>query len=527
MRQNKFYLLLFCMAVYTGLFFSCSNDEEAGGYPGNVPLETDAEFLRLSDNDTNVAATLTVLSNAPEVSLRWATTADCNIDTTTTTLKVKGGKAVLPVRWMNKLADGKRGPEGVAYKAGVEITAGEYSKYVPLVWAQEVDSTKVMESVLTRAGGDTRQTGQITMDPVTVNMDPVNGGEMSLTLTGVPYALMDFSEFSSALNIDMSAMPNMITGNTVLSFRWKSGGAPSSAFSVRVVAMSSGLVQTGYVNYSPDGKPSLEYVSSNLPAGKIPYAGATYTFEFRGTYTGDLKLRASAGGKMIAEGAAVTNFRPSVTVPIHTGIVPREITFQYKRNDDNWTELPATTSRMQSHPADGIVCAGYTWATGNLRKVGSTYKFQERQESYSGLWNGGDYWRWNELDPLIWNNENLSIYWKTERDPCRQVAPAGTWRTPTRDELHSLINTTNSWGTLNGVKGRFFGTDKELFLPAAGYRPKDKSIRGATELGFYWGSSQDNYNGNAYMLAFKAEQARVDNQAHRGNASQIRCISSK
>lgn len=524
MRISKYYLLAFCIAVCSGLLFSCNNEEEPGGVLNGIPLDTDQEFIRLADDNTGTAAMLTVLSSEPEVSLKWFTTPDCNIDTTLSVLKIKGGKGVLPVKWMNKLENGKRGPEDIAYKAGVELTAGEYSKYIPLVWAEEVDSTKILESVRTRSGGVSR-VEQITMIPSTVNMNDADGGVMSLCLTNIPYVILDVSEFTPELNIDMAQIPGFITESTILNFKWKAGGAPSFSFSARVVAMSGGLVQTGYVTYTATAPPeTLNYASSNLPTGKIPYPGGTYTFTFTGTYPGNVQVRALSGGVVLATGTAVADKQPAVTVPENMTNATRDIFFQYKRADDVWAELPANTVRTQGHPGEGIICGGYTWAPGNLIKVGNVYKFQTWQETYSGVWDGGDYWRWNELDPLAWQNSDLSSTWDNAKDPCQQVAPAGTWRTPTSNELTALANTPNAWGNRNGVAGRYFGPNNEVFLPAAGYRPKAQSITMTGTVGFYWASSQMFANGNVYILGFDSERVNVDYNAHRGNSSQIRCI---
>lgn len=91
---------------------------------------------------------------------------------------------------------------------------------------------------------------------------------------------------------------------------------------------------------------TLDYVSSNLPAGNIPAEGGTYTFTFNGTYTGNVQMRILLDGVAQAPGSAVTNKQPQVNVPLNAG-VPRAITFQYKRDDRDWTNLPVSTDRRQ------------------------------------------------------------------------------------------------------------------------------------------------------------------------------------
>lgn len=533
MKKNRCYcFFILCLTVLSGTLFSCTNEEDANVYPdGSKGLQTDVEFLRLTDNSTDVAGKLEIMSNMPEVTLKWNTAPNCNLDTLQTSITLKNGRGVLPIKWQEKLEEGKRGPKDLAYKAGVQIIAGEYSKYVPLVWAEEIDSVKLAESSIKTRTTDQEilpRVGQISMFPSTVQLNDQNGGVMSITLTDINFVILDLSEFTADMNLDLADIPSFITESQVLNFRWKAGGAPAFAFSARVVAMSEGLVQYGYVNYAPPVDPgTLNFVNSNLPAGNIPQSGGTYRFIFDGTYTGTIQLRCLVDGVVAATGAAVTNKTPSVSVPQNIATNKRNVTFQYKRENGDWVGLPAGTNRIQDEQGAGIMVAGIKWASGNLVKVGNIYKFYDRQEQYSGVWNGGDYWKWNTLDPYSWQNAGLSVSWNTANDPCRQVAPVGTWRTPTSNELTALMQSPNSWGYNNGVAGRYFGYNNELFLPAAGYRPKKQSITGAGAIGFYWASSQRVAGGNVYILGFESGRINVDYNAHRGNASQIRCVSAR
>ena len=64
-------------------------------------------------------------------------------------------------------------------------------------------------------------------------------------------------------------------------------------------------------------------------------------------------------------------------------------------------------------------------------------------------------------------------------------------RTPSKDEWEELMaNTTATWATVNGVRGRMLAASNgnRLFLPAAGYR-NGTSLNGADSLGLYWSSS--------------------------------------
>jgi uncharacterized protein (TIGR02145 family) len=67
------------------------------------------------------------------------------------------------------------------------------------------------------------------------------------------------------------------------------------------------------------------------------------------------------------------------------------------------------------------------------------------------------------------------------------------WRMPTKEEWQELYNnTTVTWTTQNGVKGRLFtaSNGNSLFLPAAGFR-NGSNLGHAGSLGDYWSSSLD------------------------------------
>ena len=253
-------MIFLFLAMLTGLFAACQNENDFDGLAANG-LDVDAQFVKLADDNTDIAGQLVIRSNVSEINIEWNTDSICNIDTTQTKISVKNGICTLPVKWKEKQADGAYGPNGVAYKAGVQITAGKYSKYVPLVWAERIDSTKIVESIpLTRAAGDALpKVAQITMTPTTVRMNYQNGGTMYVGLNDVPYAVFDISEFTPDLNIDLTLIPDFIETSRPISFKWTAAGAPSRNFSVNFIAMSEGISQIGTVTYSVQ-ETTLDYI---------------------------------------------------------------------------------------------------------------------------------------------------------------------------------------------------------------------------------------------------------------------------
>lgn len=241
---------LACIGLLSYGLSSCNNEDDTT-INAVAGLEVDADLLKLTDNGTYVAGELSIASSSKDIQLIWNTDSICNLDTSLTSISPQNGRYILPIKWQKHLTDSTFAPKNIAYKAGLKIVAGEYSKYIPLIWAEKIDTTKVMESLLQTRAADTPmpKVTQITMTPSTVNMNDENGGTMYIGLSNVPFVIFDWSDFTSDMNIDMSAMPTSIQTSTMLNFKWKSGGAPAFEFSANVIAMSEGLTQIGVVEY--------------------------------------------------------------------------------------------------------------------------------------------------------------------------------------------------------------------------------------------------------------------------------------
>lgn len=344
------YLLLFT-TLATFLLVGCSNEEETDSIINEGQhLEVNADFIKLVDDSTHTAGELSILTHEPEVTITWNSSPDFNIDTTVTTIPVRNGKATLPIQWSKIMEDGKYGPSTIAYRAGVQITAGNYTKYVPLYWAEKIDSTKVLKSqVQTRAAGNAMpRLAQISLLPAELNMSDQKGGVMAVTISDLPFVIMDISDIRSNYNIDVSKFEPILYNSTVLNFNWTSAGHPNFGFTARVVFMAEELIVTGAVIYNTSGGGSSElaYQSSNLPSA-IPWPGGTYTFTFTGSYTGGLQVRSMVRGVQDVAGPVVYNKQPYVTVSANRTYVTRDVTFQYRRAGQEWLPLPTSTNRIQ------------------------------------------------------------------------------------------------------------------------------------------------------------------------------------
>ena len=115
---------------------------------------------------------------------------------------------------------------------------------------------------------------------------------------------------------------------------------------------------------------TLVYDRSTLPTGNIPQSGGTYTFTFTGTYTGEVQVRALIDGVAQTPGTSATNKQPQVSVPASTLATTRNITFQYKRADGDWTALPTSTNRVQDGTNGGGETPGGNITPGKILPPG-------------------------------------------------------------------------------------------------------------------------------------------------------------
>ena len=222
------------------------------------------------------------------------------------------------------------------------------------------------------------------------------------------------------------------------------------------------------------------------------------------------------------------------TTPV-TNLLNKSITFTGKTMEAG----KSYTLRVGFKQAPGIVVPGINvyWAKGNVRSLnsGATFSFYPNQYDYSGVWNGGDYFCWNTLNPLSLTSSNTTATYDPATDPCTKVAPAGTWRTPTKAEQDALIAAGSVWGTYGGKNGRFFGTttvpaeadkSKYVFMPAAGYRSNGSTTMGSVGTnGGYWSATPDGAT-DAYFLYFLSTNAST-NSNNRDFGFTVRCVSDK
>lgn len=460
------------------LLYGCNAEDNEMTNIVNKGFDIGSTFVRLSDDSTQTAGYLDIVSNVPKLSLKWNALADFNIDTTSCTVEPSGGKYRLPIKWNKKLKDGNYGPSTKAFEGGVTISDGNDSKYVRLFWTDGLDSVQIAkESIMTRSGEERAPILLDLFPTEQVIMHQELGGAVFVQFSGIPVVSLNLTNLTSETNIDIQSLPMMMYQPGEVKFKWKNDLAPNINFAkaVRVTATSS-VYKDIIVTYQiPDVNPAyyefksslpenggllpaenanvsvtvntnktwsiesdlgtvpsmsdadvsalgnrnlilpiqtnteavqrvvtvivksqgvakdtltftqlaaavqetLVYKSSTLPVGNIPQEGGTYGFVFDGTYTGSVQVRAVIDGVAQTPGAAVTNKEPQCVVPENTLTNERNITFEYKQADGDWTTLPTSTNRIQdaNNDSETLNYVSSNLPAGNIPATATVYTF--------------------------------------------------------------------------------------------------------------------------------------------------------
>lgn len=188
-----------------------------------------------------------------------------------------------------------------------------------------------------------------------------------------------------------------------------------------------------------------------------------------------------------------------------------------------------------------ITIDGVEWAMGNLvLKNDGTYVIDSYQgaipphmedgSDWSTCVTAGYHFTWNSLTRKTMA-DNAAYEYDIANDPCAQVAPKGTWRTPTKEEFQKAIDQGSYKGTYTindvTVDGYYLGTDSQpakgdgdryLFLPQAGEGDQSSFYKSVTA---YWTSTETTTGGNN---AYQFMDGSVGSFFNKSHGSAIRCV---
>lgn len=155
---------------------------------------------------------------------------------------------------------------------------------------------------------------------------------------------------------------------------------------------------------------------------------------------------------------------------------------------------------------NSIPACNYNWAKANLKSSGV---FESSQSAYGG------YFGWNTTSTAggAYNSGNYS----TANDPCYQVAPKGTWYTPSYDQLADLMNCNRS-GYDNGM----YFANRAILLSTAGYQRSNGTIGDTGWGGNYWSRAPGGTSG--YFLCFYADGDIHMSSINRSVGHSVRCV---
>ena len=186
--------------------------------------------------------------------------------------------------------------------------------------------------------------------------------------------------------------------------------------------------------------------------------------------------------------------------------------------------------------------SGTLWATCNIgaskpEDYGDYHAWGETKPQTSNIYNWSSYKYANGASDKLTKYCDNSYYGKngftdnlttlqSGDDPATSNWGTG-WQTPSKDQWKELLdNTTNTWTTQNGVKGKLFTSKKNgqrLFLPAAGYR-WGSELDDAGSGGDYWSRSLNTDNPNyAWYLYFFSGDCRMYYR-YRSNGFSVRPV---
>lgn len=274
--------ILFLSALLLTVISCADNDSEKmeRSYSG---LKVSADFIKLMDDSTNVAGNLDISTDAQQVYLRWNMPDGCNLDTTSSIIKINNGKVTLPIKWSEVQDDSSWGPTGTAYEGGVAISTEKESKYVRLFWVEELDTAAVLNNpvLMTRAGDDVPPTAMIRLLPDgNVTMHQQTGGGVTVDFSGVISVRIDATDVTTETNVDISDLGILMREPGDVFFKWTAEGAPNFDFvrNVRFIA-STTVYADATLNYRvPSATAYYKLVSSTPKAdGILDARNATVT----------------------------------------------------------------------------------------------------------------------------------------------------------------------------------------------------------------------------------------------------------
>lgn len=207
---------------------------------------------------------------------------------------------------------------------------------------------------------------------------PKVGGEYTFTFVGVNPGTVQVQALIDGVSSVGTAVAGLEAKVTVPENQSATDRNVTFQFKVTGGGWTPLPIQTNRVQLGTNGGEvdALTYVDSNLPAGNIPQLGDTYTFNFKGTYKGRLRIRASVNGTWYT-GDMSSTLSASVNIPTNNTPNVLPVKFQYRAFDavpSQWIYFPDETKRNQdAKTITGTVTPGALTPNTDVSEWGTTY----------------------------------------------------------------------------------------------------------------------------------------------------------
>jgi len=190
------------------------------------------------------------------------------------------------------------------------------------------------------------------------------------------------------------------------------------------------------------------------------------------------------------------------------------------------SQIDSVTFGTGGDTEPGVWINGIYWAKCNVNTPGF---FTAKPEDFGMFYQWNRKVGWTSTDPLdgsngekTWNSSPYEPdeFWAKAKDPCPT-----SWRLPNENEIKSLEN-VGSNGFLNGVPGKYFGTDSQkAFFPSAGFRWSDGELASPDSRGEYWSSTSEADYYAAVSMFFYANGGKPGYRwANKLSGYPVRCV---
>lgn len=351
------------ICIFLFLLSGCENKDEIS--TGSGSLLNVSSIVRLANDSTQMAGALAIPYSGLKVDLKW-NVPECNIDTSQTTAFAENGICKIPIKWLQRDSTGNYAPKSKAFDGGLMISDGNISKYVHLIWADKIDSVKIMQesNVTTRSGEALPRAVVLEVTPLTLNMDKVVGGAVYVEFSGIAGVLVDQNYISESTNIVKDSIPVFLSTPRLIHLKWIDGIAPADNFSTQLRFMAGNIMKTTYINYTVPVEPPLIWtlISSNPANGStLPSTYTEVSVQVRTNRRWSVESSVSEDSPVIDTTTGIGDKTLTIHISANTTGAARSVTVLVKSQN----ELKETLSFIQPAVNEGDVGTSFQFVSAN------------------------------------------------------------------------------------------------------------------------------------------------------------------